>query len=157
MEAYFIKHVFLADDDEDDRDVFRDVIYNIIPSAKVEVVNDGETLLHLLSHMIPDILFLDLEMPGKNGLQCLLAIRGNEKLKDIPIVVFSSTTRPANVQTAYDMGADLFLTKKSSFQEYTKCLETVLKMNWNDKAVIKKQFNKHGGLPFSYEMIEGLK
>src|SRR6476620_9213929 len=102
-----IQSIVLADDDEDDRFVFKDVIHEVDEKVKVEIVSDGLQLMSLLKHFAPDLLFLDLEMPYKNGLECLVEIRANPLLEQLPVIVFSSTTRPANIQTAYEMGAHL--------------------------------------------------
>jgi DNA-binding NarL/FixJ family response regulator len=59
-------------------------------------------------------------------------------------VVFSSTTRPANIQTAYDMGANLFLIKSSSVNEYTKALNTILQLDWSKPDKVKEQYCING-------------
>jgi DNA-binding NarL/FixJ family response regulator len=93
---------------------------------------------------VPDLLFLDLEMPYKNGLECLVEIRNNEALKHLPVVVFSSTTRPANIQTAYEMGADLFFIKPSVFSDLSNAVSTILKLDWSQPEVIKQQYAING-------------
>ena len=135
-----IRSILLADDDEDDRYVFNDVIREVNPGIKTEVVSNGLQLMDLLQHFAPDLLFLDLEMPYKNGLECLVEIRNNAALEKLPVVVFSSTTRPANIQTAYEMGAHLFLIKETSFIEYTASLKAILKLNWSEPNVIREQY-----------------
>jgi CheY-like chemotaxis protein len=135
-----IQSIILADDDEDDRFVFRDVIYQVASNVTVEIVSNGLQLMDLLKHFAPDLLFLDLEMPYKNGLECLVEIRNNPRLQELPVIVFSSTTRPANIQTAYEMGAHLFLIKESSFSEYTAAIESILALNWKEPGIIREQF-----------------
>ena len=139
-----IQSLILADDDEDDRYVFKDVINEVAPSVNVEAVANGLRLMELLQHFAPDLLFLDLEMPYKNGLECLLEIREQEALNNLPTIVFSSTTRPANIQTAYEMGAHLFLIKDSSFKEYAAALRSIFQMNWKEPDTIKEQYCVNG-------------
>ena len=79
-----------------------------------------------------------------HGLECLVAIRGNNALKELPVVVFSSTTRPANIQTAYEMGADLFFIKPSVFSDLSKAIATILNFDWSNPAVIKEQYSVNG-------------
>lgn len=132
-----INTVILADDDPDDVDVFK---AGVADHVKLEVVKDGQELMSLLKHIYPDLLFLDLEMPKMNGLQCLAEIRTNERLKQVPIVVFSSTTRPANIQTAYEMGAHLFLVKSHVFNELVTAIKAVIALDWSKPEKIKEQY-----------------
>jgi PleD family two-component response regulator len=133
----FIKTIMLADDDIDDVEVFRNAIDK---KVKLEVVSDGKELMSLLNHISPDLLFLDLEMPRKNGLQCLVEIRKDDRLKDIPVVVFSSTTRPVNIQTAYDMGGHLYLIKSHSYNELVMAIKAIIALDWSDPNKIKEQY-----------------
>lgn len=135
-----LRNVFLAEDDEDDRYFFRQVIGEINPEINLELVGDGRQLLDLLQHFCPDLLFLDLEMPYKNGLECLQEIRAKESLRELPVIVFSSTNRPANIQTAYEMGADLFLLKSASMSEYKASLQAVLNLDWDHPRAIREQY-----------------
>lgn len=139
-----IRNVILADDDADDLLIFEEMLRAIDPSVKLEVVTDGQELLHLLQNIYPDLLFLDLDMPVKNGLECLVEIRGNERLKNLPVVVFSSTTRPANIQTAYEMGAHLFLIKSPSYQEHLAAVKAILALDWSEPEEIKNQYCVNG-------------
>lgn len=106
-----IQSIIVADDDSDDRLFLEDVLHEVAPSKTITSVKDGQELLSLFTHFIPDLLFLDLEMPRKNGLECLKEIRNNPATKDLPIVVFSSTNRDYNIDVAYEMGAHLFFIK----------------------------------------------
>lgn len=135
-----LQSIILADDDPDDHEFFRDILRDIDPSIKLNIVKDGAELLQLLPHFVPDLLFLDLEMPVKNGLECLREIRQAAHLKDLPVVVFSSTTRPANIETAYEMGADLFLIKSHSYNDLLSSVRALLALDWSNPAVIKEQY-----------------
>lgn len=144
-QPYTLQSLLLADDDSDDCEVFCSVVKDLAPTLKVECVSNGRQLMDLLTHYIPDILFLDLEMPYKNGLECLVEIRGNEHLKDLPVVAFSSTNRPANIQTAYEMGAHLFLLKSPSYAEFTAALKSILlNLDWREPDRIKEQYFING-------------
>lgn len=139
-----IQSIVLADDDSDDSFLFNSVFEEIAPGKRLTVVKDGNELLDLLQHFVPDLLFLDLEMPYKNGLECLLAIRGNTDLQGLPVVVFSSTTRPANIQTAYEMGADLFFIKPSVFSDLSNAIHSILQFDWSHPENIKMQYCING-------------
>lgn len=135
-----LRSIILADDDPDDHEFFRDILHDIDPAIKLNIVKDGAELLQLLPHFVPDLLFLDLEMPVKNGLECLRDIRNTPQLKTLPVVVFSSTTRPANIETAYEMGADLFLIKSHSYSDLLSSVNALLALDWSNPAVIKEQY-----------------
>ena len=139
-----IRTIFIADDDSDDLLLFQEALQNVNPSISLEPVSNGNDLLSLLNHLKPDLLFLDLEMPGKNGLQCLVEIRKNPQYQQLPIIVFSSTTRPANIETAYEMGADLFFIKPANFNDLTSSIRSIIGLNWSNPPLIKEQFLVNG-------------
>lgn len=135
-----IRSVVFAEDDEDDQLYFKEVFREIDPGIHIVFVTDGIRLSQLLQHFLPDLLFLDLEMPYKNGLQCLVELRENPVSTDLPVVVFSSTVQPANIQTAYEMGADLFLHKSSRYSEYADSLKKIINLDWDHPGKIRKQY-----------------
>jgi CheY-like chemotaxis protein len=139
-----IHSIIVADDDSDDRLFLEDVLYELAPAKSVTSVKDGQELLSLFMHFIPDILFLDLEMPLKNGLECLKEIRNNPATKELPIVVFSSTNREYNIDVAYEMGAHLFLSKPSSYDDLKLAIQTILSFDWSNPAAITKQYYVNG-------------
>jgi CheY-like chemotaxis protein len=139
-----IQSVLLADDDRDDHYFFREVLQDVNSALRFDVAADGGELLVLLQHYVPDILFLDLDMPVKNGLECLREIRSNPTTNDLPVVVFSSTTRSVNIDTAYDMGADLFFIKPSTFDELKSSLTALLSLEWQHPKKVKEQYCVNG-------------
>lgn len=141
---FSVHSIMLAEDDEDDSFIFSEILHTLNPSLQLNHVPDGVELMALLGHFAPDILFLDLEMPYKNGLECLVEIRSSERLKDLPVVAFSSTSRPANIQTAYEMGAHLFLLKSSLASEFSTALQAILQLDWKEPHSIKEQYCING-------------
>jgi CheY-like chemotaxis protein len=139
-----ISSVVLAEDDADDREVFEQVLKDMDTQIKVDYVTDGIKLMDLLAHFLPDLLFLDLDMPRKNGLECLVEIRNQPITQHLPVIVFSSTTRPANIQTAYDMGAHLFLIKSALYGEYVASLKAIFHMDWSNPEAIKEKYCVQG-------------
>lgn len=147
-----IHSIVLADDDKDDHDFFRSALQEIDPVKKLHVVTDGVQLLDLLQHYVPDLIFLDLDMPCKNGLECLREIRTNSTLYNLPVVVFSSTSRPANIATAYEMGGNLFFIKPSNFHELVIAVRSILSMDWSDPVAVKEKYLiENTYAPFSIE------
>lgn len=139
-----ITRILLAEDDIDDQNIFQLAVEEINPSLDVNFVSNGKELLDLLQKDKPDILFLDLEMPYKNGLQCLLEMKNDPELEKIPVVVFSSTTRPSNIQTAYEMGAHLFFIKPPVYSDYLSSIKAIFQLNWNDPNTVRDQYCING-------------
>ena len=81
MNDVHIRSIVLAEDDKDDHIFFSEALMQIDPSLKLTTVDDGNELMDLLKHYYPDILFLDLDMPYKNGLECLKEIRSQRNIK----------------------------------------------------------------------------
>jgi CheY-like chemotaxis protein len=84
-------NILLADDDLDDCIFFKEAVGELMLSANLKVVHDGEQLMQLLiseTSELPDVLFLDLNMPRKNGFECLTEIKLDPRLKQLPIIIF---------------------------------------------------------------------
>ena len=89
-----------------------------------------DNLLTLSSSDLPEFIFLDINMPGKSGLECLEEIRSSEGgLKEVNIVMLSTSSDPENIQKALDLGATCYAVKPSSFEKLKSLLEEVLSMD----------------------------
>jgi CheY-like chemotaxis protein len=126
-------NVLLADDDEDDRLFFREAFEEIKIKTKVVLVNDGVELMNHLSqngNPLPHILFLDLNMPRKNGIECLLEIRQNDHLKNIPVAIYSTSSSEEDIEETFVKGANVYIKKPDDFATLKKILEEVITINW---------------------------
>jgi DNA-binding NarL/FixJ family response regulator len=131
------QNIWLADDDQDDCEIFRDVINQILPGVTLRILPNGEELMNMLTTAVkPDILFLDINMPRKDGLDCLLEIRAQRHFSRLPIIIFSSSKEPRYIDASYGYGANLYYSKPTSFQELIAGLSQLFKMNWNDPYTI---------------------
>jgi CheY-like chemotaxis protein len=122
------KIILLVDDDEDDREMFFEAIGEISSNIKCITAEDGEKALAYLfenESLLPDLIFLDLNMPRMNGKQCLAEIKKTDSLKHIPVIIYSTTKREEDVEETRKMGAVYFLTKPTLFNEITGALLTV--------------------------------
>jgi CheY-like chemotaxis protein len=128
-----IKNVLLADDDSDDRELFTQALNLVHPHVTVETVHDGEELMQHLTKKkaLPDLIFLDLNMPRKNGRECLAEIHHNEALHSIPVIVYSTSLNPLDIQDTLNKGARYFLRKPNSFEELKSLLYVALQKNFN--------------------------
>jgi CheY-like chemotaxis protein len=122
-------NILLADDDIDDCIFFKEALEDLPMATSLRAVHDGEQLMHLLSHetgKLPHILFLDLNMPRKNGFECLSEIKLNKKLENIPVVIFSTSFEKEVVKQLYLNRAQYFIRKPSEFAQFKKIILHVL-------------------------------
>lgn len=109
----------------DDRLFFEDAIEELFTSYKLSTVTDGVELMELLSddsEQLPDILFLDINMPRKNGCECLAEIKANDMLKEIPVVIFSTSLDMEIVNKLYENGAHYYIRKPGDFNVLKKVI-----------------------------------
>jgi CheY-like chemotaxis protein len=122
-------HILLADDDTDDCIFFKQALVELIIPTFLTAVHDGEQLMQLLIYEtkeLPDILFLDLNMPRKNGFECLSEIKRSNKLKQLPVIVFSTSFEQEVVNMLYQNGAQYFIRKPSEFSQFKKIIQQSL-------------------------------
>lgn len=120
--------IFLADDDLEDCQIFELALAELNLKSNLTIVYDGEQLLHLLRGIgtNPDIVFLDLNMPRKNGFESLKEIMTDDELKDIPVVIYSTSCDQASLDILYNAGAHYFIRKPSEFSDIKLILEKAL-------------------------------
>jgi CheY-like chemotaxis protein len=130
-------NILLADDDADDRYFFEKVLKALPILTRLATVNDGEKLMTYLfenSEKLPDVLFLDLNMPRKNGSECLLEIKHNEKLKHLPVIIYSTHMHEKDAELLYRKGAHYYI-RKTDMIELAKALHYVLDLMIEDKFI----------------------
>ena len=126
-------YILLADDDEDDRVFFTDAIRDLKMNTVVQTVKDGKELMDHLSHedvLIPNVIFLDLNMPCKTGLDCLKEIKNMNHLKDIAIAIYSTSSSESDIEDTFVKGANVYIKKPSDFGTLKKVLAEVITINW---------------------------
>jgi len=101
-------HVLIAEDDDDDYLIFSVAIEEISYSVLLTRAVNGEVLLNMLERNLPDILFLDLLMPCKDGKECLREIRSNRKFDNVPVIIYSSLSDIVNVDYCFREGSNLY-------------------------------------------------
>jgi CheY-like chemotaxis protein len=137
-------HIIFADDDPDDHILFKEVLNEIPLNYTHTGLYNGEQLMQFLSKGLrkePTILFLDLNMPKKNGYECLVEIKESEKLKSLHTIVFSTSYDPGIVNQLYQKGADQYIRKPEEFailkETIHKILLLFLKSNSTQSAAEK--------------------
>ena len=126
-------HIILADDDEDDRLFFTDAFDELKINTKVQTYNDGAELMDYLNDeeaILPEILFLDLNMPKKNGIECLKEIKANPKFSNIAVAIYSPSSSEEHIEETFVTGANIYIKKPSDFNVLKKVLSEVVTINW---------------------------
>jgi CheY-like chemotaxis protein len=146
----YMNHVVLADDDQDHGFLFKRVLKEVDPTKSLTIIKDGEELMNFLSQQVPDLLFLDLNMPCKHGLECLREIRQHLGLKHLPIVVYSSSTQMTDIQRSFIHNADLYMVKPFNTFHLKNALQSILNMDWKKKpSSLKLYFINNRFVPFT--------
>ena len=119
----------IVDDDYDDSSLFSEALSSIEPEVVCYCANDGFEALEKLNTLQfdnPDIIFLDLNMPGMSGWECLEKLKSMERFKDIPLIIHTTSSRRADRDLALEKGAICFVTKSYDFKKTTQMLKIVL-------------------------------
>jgi CheY-like chemotaxis protein len=124
-------NILLADDDPDDCNFFKEALEALPLSARFTAVQDGEQLMQLLSnetYELPHVLFLDINMPRKNGFECLSEIKQNNRLREIPVVMFSTSNSREKINMLFKTGAHVYIHKPSDFKQLKEVIHHALPM-----------------------------
>lgn len=123
---HYKPYIYLVDDDEDDRNLFVEALQTLKLGATIVPFNNGVDLMAALfdeTLKLPDLIFLDLNMPLMNGEECLEDIRGESLFSEIPIIIYSSYFEEPILRKLQEMGADHYLQKPRSFELLKKRIE----------------------------------
>lgn len=127
--------VYLVDDDEDDRIIFAEVFSETAPRMELKLVKSGEELFNILFEdflPVPDVIFLNVNMPIKNGFDCLKEIRDrSDNLRSLRIIMFSTSINPDTINTARELGADFYAVKPTSYFDLKSLIIKVLSIDWS--------------------------
>lgn len=138
------RYIYIADDDEDDRALLTEAIMEVDPFVLLKVAEDGMQMMDLLktvSDPLPEVILLDINMPKKNGFDCLEEIRKHDgDIKEVPVIILSTSSDPANIEKAKELGASFYAVKPSRFDILKLFLEEVLKMDWRSSENENKKF-----------------
>ena len=125
------KLLMIVDDDKEDRFFFSSAIRKYNPSFECIEAENGVDALEQLRKgaALPDFIFLDLNMPKMDGKECLIELKKDNALKDIPVIIYSTSDYKVDKELSKELGADYFLTKLSDIyplpEELVKAMQTV--------------------------------
>lgn len=127
----------LIDDDEDDRELFRLALSDADEDACFYEAKSGREALERLEkkEIVPDYIFLDLNMPEMNGKECLKELRSLPECYEIPVIIFSTSANPDDIRDTINNGASDFLTKPAKTSELTLFLSVLMKGSVYNKQI----------------------
>jgi len=124
-----MKQVLLIDDDRDDADLFKEALFEINSTIVFQHYEDSKAGLKLLLEKqteLPDLIFLDINMPIVSGWQCLTEFKKADHLKHIPVIMFTTSSQTSEKEIADELGAEGFITKPSEYKALKELLSSVI-------------------------------
>jgi CheY-like chemotaxis protein len=121
--------ILYADDDADDCELLVEALEKIDPRIECAITSDGRQALTMLTEdaTLPDFIFLDVNMPVMDGKHCLMELKKDDRLKDIPVVIYSTSRNENEINEFYAMGAREYVKKPNSFKELCFSLRSVIR------------------------------
>ena len=121
-------NIILADDDTADCLLFKEALEELPVSARLTIVHNGELLMEELAKKgkLPDVLFLDLNMPRKNGFASLGEIKRSTELQDLPVIIFSTASEAETVKNVFRDAAHYYICKPADFSQLKKAIYEAL-------------------------------
>jgi len=127
-----ILNIVLAEDDADDAFVFNLALNELNIAFELKHVDNGENLLALLKELLPDIIFLDINMPCKDGLSCLVEIRRNSTFDNVPVVLISGHTYSRYISDGFSNGANYYIIKANNLAQLVNYLKAIFFIDWKN-------------------------
>ena len=125
--------VILVDDDEDDIDMFKTAFSKLKVKSTLQYFRNGVQVMEYFkdeNSEIPHILFLDLNMPLMGGKEVLYKLRADERFRNLPIAIYSTSNLERDIEDTLSLGANIYIVKPYDFKKLEKALENVLKVQW---------------------------
>ena len=134
-----IPKVLLIDDDDDDQFIFLTALEDVVPASHCHISNNALEAFEYLNACtrVPDMLFLDLNMPLMNGFEFLLMLKSDPVLSPMPVIIFSTSDNPEDQDRARELGALQFITKTADFELLKKDLRFI----FNTSTIMESQIH----------------
>ena len=127
------KKILLVDDDEDDRQIFTEIVGDVDPDALVEYAENGLDMIALLNKMpddeLPEMIILDQNMPRMTGKESLIFLKESPRYQQIPTIVYSTYQVRDFYQECLELGAQDVVAKPDTMQAYREMIEQFLVMH----------------------------
>ena len=116
----------LIDDDPDDQLLFRDAVHTVRPDLQCELASSCLEAIKQLEVFSPDLIFMDLNMPVMNGFDCLVYLKNKSDLRDIPVIIFTTSKNLSDINRTRQLGANWYMTKPDDFNVLCKKLNRII-------------------------------
>jgi DNA-binding response OmpR family regulator len=123
-----VREFFLVDDDEDDTSLFLEALAHVDASVVCHTADDCKQALRLLGaeNKTPELIFLDINMPGMSGWQCLMKLKEDARHREIPVIMYSTSSHERDIGIALDLGALCFFVKPNDFKTLRNILQVIV-------------------------------
>lgn len=135
-------NILLADDDLADCLLFREALADLPVSACLTIVHNGEQVIERLTqkgNTLPDVLFLDLNMPLKNGYATLGEIKRHSEIYELPVIIFTTSTDAGTIKKVFRDAAHYFISKPVDFVQLKKVIYEGLTLIQNNNSLSSKE------------------
>ena len=135
-----ILKILLIDDDEDDYVVFKLALSEIDEAIQLFYGSCADDISHLLLQTRPQLIFLDINLPRINGIECLQQLQNDDQGNHIPVVMYSSSELPRDLQQSYDAGAVLYFRKPTDISTLIAALKQIIALDWEKPRDIREKY-----------------
>jgi CheY-like chemotaxis protein len=127
--------ILQVEDDEDDRVLFAWALKKAGINAAIEYAADGAECMEKLKTHLPEVIFLDINMAGMNGKECLKLIRKQNHFDNIPVIILTTSDHEADINDTFQSGASLYVVKPFRAEDMTVLLKRIFTENWKQHLV----------------------
>ena len=134
------KSIALAEDDSDDQLLFTEALKQVSQESVLHTMPNGMFLLDFLEERrasLPDVIVLDVNMPGMSGIECLKIIRKTTGLDHLPVIIMSTSTNHKTIDDAFASGANSYAVKPGKFDDLKKIVGKIVFTDWVANAATK--------------------
>lgn len=133
--------LLLVDDDEEEFELFLSAAKEVVKDIEVLHADGCNEILDLLRDKKPDIVFLDINMPTVDGIDCLKSIRSLKEYENLPVIMYSTSSNKLSIQQSFDHKANLYVVKSYSYQGLLDVLTEVFSIKWDgSRPTLLKDF-----------------
>ena len=124
--------IVCVDDDPDDREIFRDIIREIDSKIELHIACECEDAIHMVSNaeLLPDFIFLDMNMPKIDGFECLRILKSIDRIKSVPVIICTTASTKEQRRKAIELGAHDLILKESSYGKMKDALCRVFRKDY---------------------------